>query len=138
MKASKTECILVVDTNHAVSDGLQRALCDDGHQVITTSSGDQAFRMLRNRDHAIDWLYSRAALPGLIDGWILADEYQAVHPRRVAIIAAHESRRSGQGHVVIGDPSVWAIHEELRRLVDPRRSFSTMSGVEQYHWQLAA
>jgi hypothetical protein len=69
---------------------------------------------LRDWQHPIDWLYTRADLPGLIDGWILADEYHDGHPNRAAVIATSSERISVQGHLVLSEPSLAAALDALQ------------------------
>jgi CheY-like chemotaxis protein len=57
-----------------------------GCQVLTASSGERALLILREEREGIDWLVSKASLPGLVCGSLLADEYQSFHPRRPAIL----------------------------------------------------
>jgi hypothetical protein len=52
----------------------------------------------------MDWLYTRGALPGLIDGWILADEYHETHRNRAVVISGSETRTSPQGDIVLKQP----------------------------------
>jgi CheY-like chemotaxis protein len=71
--------ILVADTNPIFRGVLAERLGAQGHEVITAETGEKAFLILRDWKHPIDWLYARASLPLLIDGWILADEYHDAH-----------------------------------------------------------
>jgi CheY-like chemotaxis protein len=102
------ERILIVDTGTAFRNRLAEQLRLSGFEVVTAATGESAFYLLHNSRHAIDWLYTRAGLPGLIDGWILADEYHGGRSDRRAVIAASNERVSGQGHVVLKDPSLAA------------------------------
>jgi DNA-binding NtrC family response regulator len=94
MTRTQQECILVVDDNMIFRDALAQTLRAANYRVITAETGERAFVTLRDGSCRIDWLYSRAALPGLIDGWILADEYHDVHPGRAAIVATAASASS--------------------------------------------
>jgi CheY-like chemotaxis protein len=108
------ERILIVDTNMTLREGLGQHLRASGFEVVTAANGEQAFYLLRDWRHPIDWLYTRADLPGLIDGWILADEYRDGHPGRAAVIAASSARAPAQGHVVLNDPSLEAVLDALQ------------------------
>ena len=72
MSIGSPQRILIVDDNPDFRERLAHCLRDQGHEVITAETGERAFVVLRDREHPIDWLYTRASLPGLIDGWILA------------------------------------------------------------------
>jgi CheY-like chemotaxis protein len=106
--------ILIVDTNPAVRNSLAEQLRASGFEVVTAATGEQAFYLLRDWHHPIGWLYTRADLPGLIDGWILADEYHDSHPDRAAVIATSRERVSAQGHVVLSEPSLAAALDALQ------------------------
>lgn len=108
------ERILIVDTNTAFRESLTRHLRASGFEVVTAATGESAFSLLRDWHHPIDWLYTRADLPGLIDGWILADEYRDGHPDRAAVIAASREHVSAQGHVVLSEPSLAAALDALQ------------------------
>ena len=85
METTEQERVLVVDTNPLFLERLALELRARNFDVVVTESGTQAFQVLRDWHRPIDWLFSRAILPGLIDGWILADEYHASHPARAAV-----------------------------------------------------
>jgi hypothetical protein len=89
---------------------------------VVTESGTPAFQVLRDWHRPIDWLFSRAILPGLIDGWILADEYYDSHPNRAAVIAGPETRVSAQGHIVLKDPPPTAVLATLRCIMSRNQS----------------
>jgi hypothetical protein len=60
---------------------------------------------LRDWSRPIDWLQSRRAeLPGLIDGWNLAEEYHETHQNRAVVISGSEARISSRGDVVLNRP----------------------------------
>lgn len=97
--------ILIADNNASFRESLAQQLRVSGFEVVTAATGESAFHLLRNVEHSIDWLYTRADLPGLIDGWILADEYHDSHPDRAAVLATSRERVSGQAHVILKEPS---------------------------------
>jgi hypothetical protein len=68
--------LLIADDNPIVGETFAQWLRGEGHDVIAAETGTRAFLVLRDFSQAINRLYARAALPGLIDGWILADAYQ--------------------------------------------------------------
>jgi hypothetical protein len=76
----------IVGSNSDFRERLAHCLRSIGHHVITTGSGERAFVGLQGWSRPIDWLYTRAALPGLIDSWILADEYHEKHRNRAVVI----------------------------------------------------
>lgn len=67
--------------------------------MLTATTGEQAFRLLRDYRHPIDWHCTRAVLPGLIDIWILAGHHHDNRPERPEVINACEARFSSGGDV---------------------------------------
>lgn len=117
MNTKEQERILIVDTNPLFLEKLALELRARNFDVVAAASGAQAFDALRNWDYPIDWLFSRATLPGLIDGWILADEYHDTHPDRPAVIAASCAKVSAQGHISLKDPSPTVVLDTMRRIM---------------------
>lgn len=114
------ERILIVDTDTAFRESLTRHLRASGFEVVTAATGESAFSLLRDWHRPISWLYTRADLPGLIDGWILADEYRDGHPDRAAVIAASRERVSAQGHVVLSEPSLAVALDALQAVASAK------------------
>lgn len=125
--------ILVVDTNYIFRERLQHKLTADGHEVLTAESGWRAFSLLRDWNRPVSWLYSRAVLDSLLDGWILADEYHSLYPKRPAFIAASEARSSASGDIVLKDPSPDMILELLRCAVSAAQSIPARCSDMQRH-----
>lgn len=100
--------ILIADTNTSFREALSQHLRASGFEVVTASTGQSAFALLRDWNRPVDWLYARADLQDLVDGWILADEFRDSHPHRAAVIASSSERVSGQGHVVLKEPPLEA------------------------------
>ena len=118
MSMSEHERILVVDDNHIFREALAQRLRDAGYQVTTAETGERAFLALRDWNRPIGWLYTRATLPRLIDGWILADEYHDSHAGRAVIIAAPEARTSRQGDIILQQPSLTTVLDTLRHVIE--------------------
>jgi CheY-like chemotaxis protein len=114
--------ILVVDDNHIFRETLAQKLRDAGYHVMTAETGERAFFALRDWSRPVDWLYSRARLPGLIDGCILADEYHDNHRDRAVIIAASGSRMSQQGDIILKHPTPMTVLDTLRHAIELGRS----------------
>jgi CheY-like chemotaxis protein len=116
----KNHCdrILVADNNPVFRETLALWLQAAGYDVTTSDTGEHAFLVLQDWQHPIDWLYTRAGLPNLIDGWILADEYHDTYPTRPAVIAAREARPSSRGDIILGQPSPTVVLEIIRQLIN--------------------
>ena len=122
MSMNEHERILVVDDNHIFREALAQKLRDAGYQVTTAETGERAFLALRDWGRPVDWLYTRASLPRLIDGWILADEYHDSHAGRAVIIAAPEARTSQQGDIILQQPSPTTVLDTLLHVIESDRS----------------
>jgi len=117
MTKTRPDRILVADNNPISRETLARWLRAAGYDVTTADTGECAFTILRDWQHPISWLYTRASLPILIDGWILADEYHDHNRLRPAVIAAAEARTSLQGDIVLGQPSPATVLATIRQLM---------------------
>ncbi len=138
MDTNRCDRILVADNNPISRETLARWLRAAGYEVITADTGEQAFLILRDWRHPIDWLYTRAGLPILIDGWILADEYHDTHPTRHAIIAAPEARLSHQGDIVLAQPNPVVVLEIVRGLITASRNLPAAAEIRPDHRRNAA
>jgi CheY-like chemotaxis protein len=112
------ECVLIVDNNSDFCERLAQSCRAANYTVLAADAGERAFTILRHRQHQIGWLYSRAALPGLIDGWILADQYHQAYPSRPVIIAAHDTRFSARGDVILNEPTVTVVSETIGHVIE--------------------
>src|SRR5215207_5514488 len=83
--------VLVVDANPMSRQLTAEYLQAAGYNVVSAVTGERALVLLREWPHHIDWLYTAIELPGLVDGWILADEYHQTHPSRPVIYADGKS-----------------------------------------------
>ncbi|WP_404292859.1 hypothetical protein ACD578_10520 [Microvirga sp. RSM25] len=110
------ERILIVATNADFQSSLALVLGEAGFKVMTATTGEQAFRLLRDWRRPIDWLYTQAILPGLIDGWILADQHRDNHPDRPAIIGAREVGCSAQGDIALKEPTAAVLLGAVRHI----------------------
>ena len=113
MRTLKPQRILVVDDNPIFRETLAQRLRILGCDVITAETGVRAFLILRDWSRPVGWLYTRAALPGLIDGWILADEYHDTYKNRKVILSGSDARVSSQGDPVLGQPTPAAVLKAL-------------------------
>jgi CheY-like chemotaxis protein len=138
MNTTNQERILLVDTNPLFLERLAQELRARHFDVVATGSGERAFHVLRDWTHPVDWLFSRASLPGLIDGWILADEYHDGHPTRAAVIGAAQARTSIQGHIVLKDPSPAAVLDTMQGITAQHYVSEIPSQTERDEMRLAA
>jgi CheY-like chemotaxis protein len=124
MNKNCSDRILVVDSNPIFRETLAQWLQAAGYDVTTADTGEHAFLILRDWRHPIDWLYTRASLPILIDGWILADEYHDTYPTRPVIIAASKARSSTGGDIILNQPSPAAVLETIQQFINASHNLS--------------
>ena len=99
-KAVSSERVLVVDDDPETRESVGEALEQAGFAPILAATGEQGLVRLREWPRRIGWLYTKAELPGLVDGWILADEFHQAHPSRPVLYgvpryARHQSPQRG-------------------------------------------
>ncbi|MCC2653703.1 MAG: hypothetical protein K0Q60_3869 [Microvirga sp.] len=87
VSASRSKAtVLVVEDDTLTRELLTQLLCAGGFDVMAVPTGDRALLALCHLGEEIDWLVSKVCLPGLVCGWILADEYHEHHPDRPALL----------------------------------------------------
>ena len=104
---------MVVDDNPIFRENTRATAAILGCDVITAETGVRAFLILRDWSRPVGWLYTRAALPGLIAGWILADEHHDTYKNRKVILSGSDARVSSQGDPVLGQPTPAAVLKAL-------------------------
>lgn len=77
--------VLVVEDSYLLLEIIASLCATQGTQVIEASSGEAALTILRERGPAIDWLFTDINLPGLIDGWTVAEAFRIQHPDRPVV-----------------------------------------------------
>ena len=103
----KPTTILVVEDEAVVRDLLVAELQDVGYDVVAADAGEPALAILQDRNREIDWLFTDIRLPGVIDGWRVADEFRLNHPFRPVVYAtayAPEQARQLQGSYFFRKP----------------------------------
>ncbi|MEE1655140.1 response regulator [Microvirga sp. CF3062] len=87
VSASRSKAtVLVVEDDALARELLVQLLQAGGFDVIAVTASDRALLILCQQGEEIDWLVSKVSLPGLVCGWILADEYHEHHPDRPALL----------------------------------------------------
>jgi len=86
-------CVLVVEPDPITRDLLQIALERAGFETKSAHAGERALLVLRENRAGVDWLVTRQALPGLVDGPMLADEFHMHPPSRPVLIGPGTVRR---------------------------------------------
>jgi CheY-like chemotaxis protein len=84
MLASAT--VLVVENDPITRELLKNILHTAGCQFLAVSTGNAGLLALCQLQAQIGWLVTRVRLPGLVDGWLLADEYHRHNPDRPVVL----------------------------------------------------
>lgn len=115
--------ILIVEDNYVLLEMLTNLCEREGITVTAASSGEDALTFLRSHGGEVDWLFTDINLPGLIDGWTVAEAYSALNPGRPVIYASaarRPKRASVPGSLFLRKPFQVAEIVELARIIaDP-------------------
>jgi CheY-like chemotaxis protein len=99
--------VLIVEDNYVLLDVLTAVGERNGVKVVAASSGEDALTILRRRGSEIACLLTDINLPGLIDGWTVAEAYRALHPDRPVVYASAaepDGRNAVPGSVFLRKP----------------------------------
>ena len=124
--------ILVVEDEPLVRDLLVTELEEVGYKVVAVDAGEEALAILQDRKQEIDWLFTDIRLPGVIDGWRVADEFRLTHPFRPVVYATayapEQERHRLQGSYFFRKPyRPSQIVAAFRRLSDDLQQCSEIS-----------
>lgn len=100
--------VLVVDNDGVSREMIAQLLEGAGFQVLQAGTGERALLTLRECGRRIDWLFTAIDLPGLVDGWIVGDEFRLAHPGRPVVFA-----RSGDASPFPSDPGSVFVQKPL-------------------------
>jgi CheY-like chemotaxis protein len=117
MHASAT--VLVVENDPIARELLANILQTAGYQVQAVSTGNTALLLLCQHRAYIRWLVTSVKLPGLVDGWLLADEYHRHNPDRPAVLLSEQISEANC-------PSIDAVFVPPRA---PMRVLETLKGL---------
>jgi CheY-like chemotaxis protein len=99
--------VLIVEDNYLLLDMLSRVCERNGSSVIAVSSGEAALTVIRQMGAMIDWLVTDIDLPGLVDGWSVAETFRALHPGRPVVYssgALHPRQRAVSDSLFVVKP----------------------------------
>lgn len=131
---TQTPRVLVAESDPVSRELLANLLRMGGFDAVTAESGELGLAILRRERDEIDWLVSGIDLGGLACGWILADEFRAMHPTRAVLFSADRPDATALGSdeaVFAGEAASpvdlleilkWLCAEEARVLAEERSS----------------
>jgi CheY-like chemotaxis protein len=79
--------ILIVEDEPIARDILTDLLRMAGYETVCAATGEQALLTLMRERDRIDGLFTEIDLPGLVDGWIVAEEFRNARPSGPAVLA---------------------------------------------------
>ncbi len=113
-------CVLLVEDSYMLLE-LLVTLCEQhGLATLTASSGEAALMLLREHGGRIDWLLTDIRLPGLVDGWSVAEAYRQIQPHRPVIYSsttANLRHPAVPGSIFVTKPYVIADILRLARMM---------------------
>lgn len=93
----RARCVLIVEDSYLLLE-IIASLCEArGIRVLEASSGEAALTLLRAKGGEIDWLFTDIHLPGLIDGWAVAEAFRAMHAERPVVYTSTEAAMRRRG-----------------------------------------
>jgi two-component system, OmpR family, response regulator len=98
--------LLVVEDDRDLNEFIARAAREQGCEVATAYTGEEALEILRATD-PVDWLLTDIRLPGMVDGWTVGSEFGLSHPLRPVIYISgieHDSSRRVGGSLFLYKP----------------------------------
>jgi two-component system OmpR family response regulator len=101
---ARRDTILIVEGDAIAREILGQFLHLAGYHVLSAATGEEGLLLLRKERERVDWLLTATALPGLVDGWIVADEYQTWHPARAVVYATDRAPQEKAGAVMVPRP----------------------------------
>ncbi len=124
--------LLIVEDNYILLEMLTNLCEREGITVVSASSGEDAMTFLREHGGEVDWLFTDINLPGLIDGWMVAEAYSALNPGRPVIYASasrRPERASVESSLFLRKPFRVAEIVELARMMADPTSISDLLAV---------
>jgi CheY-like chemotaxis protein len=115
--------ILVVQDEPITRELLAHLLRMGGYEVLCADTGGHALMTMRKWRGRIDCLFTGIKLPGLVDGWILADEFRVSNPLRPIIYASENDadyrRRMPDTAFVRAPVSPIEVLERVKLMTEP-------------------
>jgi CheY-like chemotaxis protein len=122
--AHSPRSVLIVDDDPIAGELLANLLRTGGFQVVPAATGSAGLLTLCRHQAAIEWLVAKVKLPGLIDGWMLADEYHRHHGDRPTVLLFGGETEGADcpaiDAVFIPPVSPMRVLETLKALSEPR------------------
>ena len=114
--------VLVVEDEPIARGILADLLKMAGYDVLSSHSGEQALLTLLYERGRLDCLFTAVELPGLVDGWMLAEEFRVVDAALPVVFATRSQpvEGSGDGTAFVARPVLPPIAVEAVKKVTGR------------------
>ena len=103
MRQDSASKVLVVDDDAVAGALVAQLLRMAGFEVVTLRTGEAALALMIEQRDDIGWLVTKAKLPGLVCGHLLADEFSRWHPTR-SVVVAGDLHGATMNAVTVADP----------------------------------
>jgi two-component system, OmpR family, response regulator len=87
----RAQSVLIVEDSYLLLEIVASLCAMQGVRVVEASTGEAALTILRAHGPAIDWLFTDINLPGLIDGWSVAQAFRAARPDGPVVYTSTDS-----------------------------------------------
>ena len=115
--------VLIVQNDAITRELLVHLLRMGGYDILSVDTGERAFITMREWRGRIDCLFTDINLPGLVDGWIVGDEFRLCNPLRPIVFAsecdADFERRTPDTAFVRRPTSPLDVLECVKRMTEP-------------------
>jgi DNA-binding response OmpR family regulator len=82
--------ILIVEPDAATRELLADVVRNAGCEAVPVDTGERALARTRAERGGFAGLFAEVDLPGLVDGWIVADEFRSTNPSSPIVLASDE------------------------------------------------
>src|SRR5215217_3667826 len=89
--------VLIVEDEPIAREILADLLRMAGYEVLSEHSGEQALLTLLRERGRIDCLFTAVELPGLVDGWMLAEEFRVTDAALPVVFATSSKAAQARG-----------------------------------------
>jgi CheY-like chemotaxis protein len=115
--------VLVVENEPIAREILGDLLKMAGYEVLSAPTGEHALLLLVQERGRLDCLFTALDLPGLVDGWMLADEFRVADAALPVVFAAAAKPAKGRrlagaafvAHPVLPPKAVEAVNKVTGR-----------------------
>ncbi|HEX2553829.1 MAG TPA: response regulator [Microvirga sp.] len=115
----RTATVLLVEDDPVTRELAVQILQAGGFAAVAAPTGERALLALREVGAAFDWLVTKADLPGLVCGFVVADEFRTRRPGRPVVLTSDRLAATGsapRGAIVARERAPYDLLDILRGL----------------------